>query len=208
MLRLHMNRFAIIATTLATVLLGTAGAAPRVALVRVKEIYTDLPATTALAQEMKTEREQIGKDQRAADLRRIIEELQALQARLADKKNPLDEETGRKLARSYELKLQEAKTFQQEFENFRSEREKQISRKEVAGMRASLDMIMDVARRIAKERGYEIVLENSGNTNTGLPFILYKKNVPDLTDDVKAAIKDANPAPAKPVVEPKPVKIP
>lgn len=196
-----MNRFSIIAIILSVGMLGSASAAPRVAVVRVKDIYTGLPATAALALEMKTEREKITKDQRAVDLRRIIGELQELQARLSDKKNPLDEEAGRKLARSYELKLQEAKTFQQEFENYKDEQEKQISRKEVAGMRASLNKIMEVARKISKERGYDLVLESSGNTNTGLPFILYIKNVTDLTDDVKAAIKDASPAPVQPAAQ-------
>ena len=126
-------------TLLATVL--TATAAPRFALIRVKDIYTALPSTVALQQQIKNERDAIMKDQRAEQLRKIIGELQALQAQLSDKTNPLDEATNRKLARTYEIKRQEAQTLQQEFENFKTEQEKLINRKMVDGMRASLDRI-------------------------------------------------------------------
>ena len=193
----HMNRLQAIAMTLAATAL-TASAAPRFALVRVKDIYAGLPSTTALQQEIKTERDQIMKDQRAEELRKIIAELQSLQTRLSDKNNPLDEATGRKLARSYEIKRQEAQTLQKEFESFRTEQEKQINRKMVAGMRASLDKIMDTSRKVAKEKGYDLVFDSSGNTNTGVAFVLYQKTSPDLTDDVKAALQDAAPAAAAP----------
>jgi Skp family chaperone for outer membrane proteins len=180
----------------ATVL--TATAAPRFALIRVKDIYTGLPSTTAQQEEIKKERDAIMKDPRAEDLRRIIAELQSLQARLSDKNNPLDEETGRKLARGYEIKRQEAQTLQKEFESFRTEREKEINGKMVAGMRASLNRITETSRRIAKERGYDLVFDSSGSTNTGVPFVLWSGKSPDLTDDVKAALKDAAAAAAPP----------
>jgi outer membrane protein len=192
-----MKRFSIIAITLAAIA-SAASAAPRVALIRVKDIYSALPSTAALQQQIKTERDEIMKDQRAEDLRKIIAELQALQARLSDKNNPLDEETSRKLARSYEIKRQEAQTLQKEFENFRAEREKEINRKMVAGMRASLDRIMETSRKVSMEKGYDLVFDSSGNTNTGEPFILSNRQSPDLTDDVKVALQDMDSASATP----------
>lgn len=189
----------------------SASAAPRMALVRVKDIYVKLASTKSQQEETQKERDEIAKDPRAVDLRRIIKELQELQARLSDKNNPLDEEAGRKLAQSYEIKRQEAHTLQKEFESFRSEREKEINRKMVAGMRASLNQIVGISRRIAKERGYDLVFDSSGGTNTGIPFVLYSGKSPDMTDDVMAALKDAEaaaskvPAPDKPPSEsPKP----
>lgn len=190
-----MNRLQAIAMTLAATAL-TASAAPRFALIRVKDIYAGLPSTAALQQEIKNERDLIMKDQRAEELRKIIAELQSLQTRLSDKNNPLDEATSRKLARSYEIKRQEAQTLQKEFESFRTEQEKQINRKMVTGMRASLDKIMETSRKVAKEKGYDLVFDSSGNTNTGVAFVLYQKTSPDLTGDVKAALQDAAPAPA------------
>ena len=182
-----------------------ASAAPRLALVRVKDIYSALPSTTALQEQVKKERDAIMKDERAEQLRKIISELQTLQGQLSDKTNPLDEATNRKLARTYEIKRQEAQTLQQEFENFKTENEKTINKKMVAGMRASLERIVKTSNKVAKEKGFDTVFDSSGNTNTGIPFVLYSKKATDLTEDVQAALKDSEAgekpvekAPAKP----------
>lgn len=191
-----MNPFQAIAMTLlASVLTATAAPhAPRFALVRVKDVYSGLPSTAAFQQQIKKQREEIMKDQRAGQLRKIIGELQTLQAQLSDKTKPLDESTNRLLARNYEIKRQEAQTLQQDFEGFKAEQEKAINRKMVAGMRASLDRIAKVSRQIAKERGYDSVFDSSGNTNTGVPFVLFSKNAPDLTAEIQAALKDGEAA--------------
>ena len=203
MLALHMKLVSAIVMILTLGMLGVTDAAPRVAVVRIKELYTGLPATAELARQVKEERSEIAKDQRAVDLRRAIAELQELKTNLTDKKSQADESALKKLARSYELKVQETRALQQEFENFRAEEEKRIVRREVTSMRSSLKRIMETANRIAKERGYDLVLEDSGNTNTGLPFILYAKQGINLTADVKAALQDADRAAAKPEENPK-----
>ncbi len=197
-----MTRPAAIALLLAATMLG-ATAAPRIAVVRVTDIYAGLESTAQLEQQIKQERDAILTDQRAADLRRVIDELKTLQARLSDKNKPLDEEGARTLARTYELRRQEAQTLQREFESFRANREKEINRKMVTAMRASLNRIHETARRIAAEQGCELVIDSSGNTNTGVPFILYQKETPDLTVAVTAALEDSaataeSPSPSNP----------
>jgi len=196
-----MNPFKAISLTLLTTAL-TATAAPKFALVRVKDIYTSLPSTAALQQQIKSERDAIMKDQRADQLRKIIAELQTLQTQLSDKTNPLDEATNRKLARTYEIKRQEAQTLQQEFESFKTEQEKLINRKMVEGMRASLDRISKMSSQVGKERGYNAVFDSSGETNTGVPFILFSKNAPDLTADIQTALKDPTPVLVSPALKP------
>jgi outer membrane protein len=166
---------------------SAAFAAPRLALVRVKDIYSALPSTTALQEQVKKERDAIMKDERAEQLRKII----------SDKSKPLDEATSKTLARSYEIKRQEALTLQQEFEGFQTEQEKVINKKMVTAMRESLNRISKISAQIAKERGYDTVFDSSGNTNTGVPFILYSKNAPDITADIEAALKDDEAAAGK-----------
>lgn len=204
MLAARMKLVSVIAVIFSLVFPELAGAAPRVGLVRIKEIYAGLPSTGELSKQVQAERTEIGKNQRAVDLRRSLTELQELQTSLADKKNQVDEETLKKLARSYELKLQETRALQQEFEGFRDEEEKRIARKEVAAMRASLNRIMETAHRIAKERGYDLVFEDSGNSNTGLPVILYSKMPTNLTADVQAALQDADKTATQPADKPTP----
>jgi outer membrane protein len=192
-----MNRAVILALILAAPTFQ-ASAGPLVAVVRVRDIYAALPATEELQNQVKQERDAILSDPRAEDLRRIISELQTLQARLSDKKNPPDDATALKLARQYELTRQEAQTLQRDFESFRAEREKDINRRMVAGMRASLTLIHETARKVAAEQGYDMVLDVSGNTNTGVPFILYQKNAPDLTDALVKALEKNSSSPPNP----------
>lgn len=186
-----MSRVFILALIL-TVSIFPAAAGPQIAVVRVREIYAALPATEDLQKQVKQERDAILSDPRAAELRRIIAELQTIQALLADKKNPPDEASALKLARQYELTRQEAQTLQRDFESFRSEREKDINRRMVAGMRASLAMIHETARKVAAQQGYDLVLDDSGNTNTGVPFVLYQKDAPDLTTAVVKLIEESS----------------
>ena len=202
-----MNSFQAISMTLLASAL-TASAAPRIALVRVKDIYSELPSTAAFQQQLKQERDAIMKDQRAEQLRKAIGELQALQAQLSDKANPLDEATSRSLSRTFEIKRQEAQTLQQDFESFKAEQEKAINRKLVAGMRATLNKIVKVTQEISIKRGYDSVFDSSGNTNTGVPFVLFSKNATDLTADIQAVLKETEPA--APIVKPTdiPVKNP
>jgi Skp family chaperone for outer membrane proteins len=199
----NMNPPPVIALVLMMTCLSAA-AAPKIALVRVKDIYTALPSTAAIQQKIKDEQAAIMKNERAEQLRRIIGELQALQTQLSDKTTPLDEATSRKLARTYEIKRQEAQTLQQEFENFKAEQEKIINRRMVAGMRDSLNRIEEASRKISSERGFDAVFDSSGETNTGVPFVLFSKNATDLTPDVEAALKDSGPAApaAKPAAAP------
>lgn len=190
-------------TLLASVVTATA-AAPKFALVRVKDIYAQLPSTAALQQQIKQERDNIGKDPRAEGLRKIIGELQSLQAQLSDEAHPLDEATNRKLARTYEIKRQEAQTLQEDYERFKADREKAINKTMVTAMRASLDRIAKASAKIAKERGIDGLFDSTGETNTGIPFLIYSKNAPDLTADIQAALKDSEPAVPIPVPIPKP----
>lgn len=170
----------------ATVL--TAAGTPKFALVRVTDIYTSLPSTAALQEKLKKEREEIMRDERADQLRKIIAELQGLQGQLSDKSNPPDEQTSRNLMRTYELKRQEAQSLQQEFEIFKGEREKAINRKMVTEMRESLERIVRASSKLAGEKGFDSIFDSSGSTNTGVPFVLYSKEAPDLTKYVQAEL--------------------
>lgn len=176
---------------LLTILSGTLwaqGAAPRIAVVRVTDIYSGLESTAMLQERVRREHDGILRDQRAVELRRIIGELRELEAALSDKSNPPDEALDRSLRRAYEIKRQEAQTLQREFDIFSEERKKDINRAMIAEMRKSLDQIVEAARDKARERGYDLLIDSSGHTNTGVPFILHQKRATDLTEEVIAVI--------------------
>ena len=165
-------------------LVAISAAAPKFAVVRVTDIYRELPSTAEMQKDLKSQRDAILQNKRAVQLRGIIGELQVLQSQLQAKKNEMESESGKKLVRDFEIKRQEAETLRQEFEEFRESEDKRINKVMVETMRSSLDRISGAAQQIGKERNLEGVFDVSGNSNTGLPFILYSADSEDLTEDV------------------------
>jgi Skp family chaperone for outer membrane proteins len=170
-------------------------AAPKFAVVRVTDIYRELPSTKVMQDQLQARRDAIMENKRAEQFRGIITELQTLEARLQEIKDQIETEEGKKLVRSYEIKRQEAETLRQEFEEFSAEENKAINKEMVTAMRDSLGRITAAAQQLAKERNLQGVFETSGNSNTGLPFVLYVRDAPDLTEDVIGLLGE------KPLVE-------
>lgn len=171
---------------------------PRVALVRVTDVYQKLPGTKAEQEAIAAEHSAILHDRRADELRKLIESLKALQEQLKGTQNASQEER-LKLSREFDIKRNEVQSVQQEFETFRTQRTLEINRKMVAGMRAALKKISETTDKIAREQGFDWVIDSSGNSNTGVPALLYSKEPHDLTDAVIVAL-GGNPKaePAKP----------
>jgi Skp family chaperone for outer membrane proteins len=159
-------------------------AAPKFCVVRVTDIYRILPSTAAMQENIQSQRDNIIKDVRAERLRAILTEMEALEGQLRANKDDLESELGKKLVRSYEIKRQETETLRQEFEEFRAEEEMRINKELVAATRKSLNRITDAARQIAVERNLDGVMDTSGDTNTGLPFVLFAGGAEDVTDAV------------------------
>jgi outer membrane protein len=180
-------------------------AAPRFAVVRITEIYQNLNSTHTMLQELQKDRAEILKDERAVHLRNVLEELKQLQSQLQSKRDAPVDDTLRKLAQQYEIKRQEGQTLQEEFQVFDAEKRKEINRKMVTSMRASLTKIDETARIIAQEQGYDVALDSSANSNTGVPILLYAKNAPDITKDVVARLQDAGETSRTPATNPAPL---
>lgn len=171
-------------TILWIALVAVAEAAPKFAVVRVRDIYLGLPSTKALQDEILSQREAILTNKRAEQLRVILGELQAFNAKLQAEKDKLDSEANRKLALDNEIKRQEAETLRKEFEEFRDAENRRINGELVLKMRGSLDRITGAVQQIAKERNFDGVFDTSGNTNTGLPFVVYAADAVDISEDV------------------------
>lgn len=172
------------ATLLWIALAAVCHAAPKFAVVRVTDIYRSLPSTAAIQKDVQAQREAILQNKRAEQLRAIIGEMQLLQGQLQARKDQEESDLAKKLIREFEIKRQEAETLRREFEEFRAEEDKRINKSMVEAMRASLDRINAAAGQIAKEQNFDGVFDTSGNSNTGIPFVLYSGESVDVTDDV------------------------
>lgn len=195
-----MSRLIVIFLALTT--FGAMASPPKVAIVRIQDVYRVLPSTKSDQAAIEAMRAEILKDSRAEQWRKLIGELQALHAEIQRQNDTAGADTALrdKLTREYEIKRSSAQSLQQDFEAFRTEKTAEINRKMVERMRASLDRIAAAAQKLGVDKGFDWVLDSSGSTNTGLPFVLYAKDAKDLTDDLTAALSEApvNTAGAKP----------
>ncbi|MFT4175590.1 MAG: OmpH family outer membrane protein [Luteolibacter sp.] len=180
--------------------LGTAAAAPpRFATVKVTDIYRSLPSTLEFMKRIQADQEAIMKNERAEQLRKALTDLQELEKQLRDKSAQRTQEANVKLARDFELKRQETETLRQEFEAYREEQRKAINKTIVTEMRATLSGITAISQKIAKEKGYDGLFDSSGESNSTVPVLLYAKDAPDITEEVRAALLKKSPAsPANP----------
>lgn len=178
---------------------------PRVAVVRVADVFKQLESTAQANEALKVKRDEILKDKRLAAYRELESDLEVRKKQITEGRNKIDAATIAKLEREYAIKHQEAKSLLEDFESYRTERNREINAEMVAGMRQRLAEIHAAAEKIATEEGFDWVLDSSGNTNTGVPLLLYAKAPNDLTDRVLAAIgKAATPPETPPATPPKP----
>ncbi|MCW1925259.1 OmpH family outer membrane protein [Luteolibacter arcticus] len=184
--------------------------APRVAVVRVSDVFNKLDSTVKATEQTNARKAQINSDSRLVTYNELYKDLQLRRKALEENPPKIDAETRKRLAREYTIKLQEAKSVLEDFESFRSEKTREIDSEMVAGMKQRLALIHATAEKLAKEEGFDWVLDASGNTNTGVPLLLYAKKANDLTDRVLAALGPAaspppttNPPPPKPAPAPK-----
>lgn len=186
-----MKRAAALVATLIVASLPAIAAPPKVAMVRVADVFRQLDGTVKANEEIQAKREALKKDKRQLAINELVADLQLRGKKLAEAGTSIDPETRKKLEREFLLKRQEAKSLEDDFESYRAEKNKEINAEMVAGMRTRLDQIRATAEKIAKQDGYDWVFDSSGQTNTGVPLVLYSKNPADLTDRVLAVLGPA-----------------
>lgn len=174
-----------------------AAAPPKVAVVRVADVFRQLDETVKANQALQAKREAINQDKRLAAYNTMYADLEIRRKQLAEGGGKIDAATRTKLEREFAMKRQEAKSLLDDFESFRTERTREINAEMVEGMKLRLQRIHETAGKIAGEEGFDWVLDGSGNTNTGVPLLLYAKSPNDLTDRVLASLGKAEPAPEK-----------
>lgn len=167
--------------------------APRVALLRVDDVYNRLPETARSVELLKTRRDEIDKDPRLANSKALFADLDLRRKQLQSTNSKITPDARMKLEREFMIKLREATALQADFEGYKAARTREINTEMVAGKKQRLQLIRETAERIAKESGYDWILDSSGNSNTGVPLVLYAKGADDLTDRVVAALATPQP---------------
>jgi Skp family chaperone for outer membrane proteins len=160
---------------------ATAGP-PRVALVRVSDVHKQLYETVKANEDYKTKLAEIDRDPRWESFLALNADLTARRKVLETSSTTLDAATRERLQREFLIKSQEAKSLRDDFESFRAERRRELTAEMVAGIKHRLGIIRAEAEKLARQDGYDLVLDSSGNSNTGMPLLLYAKNPADITE--------------------------
>ncbi|MBK1828546.1 OmpH family outer membrane protein [Haloferula rosea] len=166
---------------------SAAVAAPKIASIRVGDVYRELDKTKEMNADITAKRQALLRDPRLAAYREAFGDLEALQKGLI-KVADHDRATRQRLMQKFNLKRQEALTLKREFEEFQRKETKKIDREMVSRMEAILTEIRQKADTLGQKNGYDWVIDVSGKTNTGLPFVLYSKPSDDITNDVLSAM--------------------
>ncbi|BCX48901.1 outermembrane chaperone Skp [Haloferula helveola] len=165
-------------------LVGITWGETKVAMVQIGEVYRSLDSTKVLNAEIDSQRKAIYADARLTAYRNALKELEALQQQMAKHADSPDASLRQDIEQNFALKRQEALTLQREYEAFREKRTKEINTQLVARMKEILSEIQKAAAEVGQSKGYDWVLDSTGKTNTGSPFVLYSKNPQDITEDV------------------------
>jgi outer membrane protein len=170
---------------------------PKIATVRIADIYQQLDATQKLQASTQQRQEEIMHDPRVTSLQQMAKELE--EKRKTDTANlkSMTNDQIKEATKAYENKMQTAMNLKRDFEEFRTVKMGEINKNFVAETKVAIKHIQQVATEVATQKGFDILMDVSGNSNTSMPVLVYAKTPNDITPDViKAlgnAIKPANP---------------
>jgi Outer membrane protein (OmpH-like) len=197
----------------------TVFAQQKVASVMMLDLFKDNPETIAFETEAKVRKESIEQDSRAkaaGDKMAEVEEMNKLGQKLvsefqkkaaADKNGP-EAEKIRALLEKRKIANDEYQSLNKKFLEFKNEKTREINKELARKMRAILNETSAMVATYAAEKGYDVVYDLSGNTNTGMAVIIYAKPglMTDITSEIQKMIeakKTSAPVPALPQ-KPKP----
>ena len=182
--------FGVTVLRIATILafaVGCLSAQTRIAGVDIGRAFSAYHKTEATMQEIALERVKINEDPRIDQLRELATETKEAEAAVKrqDGKNEKDLLDAQRFA---ELKREELRASARAIKEARDTSTRELDRKFVEASRVLLEDVRQAAEEIGSGRGFDIVIDSSGNTNTGLPLMLYAREMPDITEAVIARL--------------------
>ncbi len=161
----------------------------KIATVDMEKLFNDYDRTNEVQKDVNIERAHIQKDnnKRLADIRQIDDEMQKIREELKS------ENVGAKKTKDLNAKASELQQDgihkERERTEFLNRRNKALTEKMQKQMRSIIVEINQAVSERAKSDDYDYIFDKSGNTKQGTPFILFSKEMADLTEVV---LKDMN----------------
>jgi Skp family chaperone for outer membrane proteins len=176
----------------------------KVGTVDVKRVFESYDKAKAAEAKINETRDAAKKEleDRVAIYKKAVEEIKKLNEDFAAPAESDDARAEKQKTR--DAKATELRSMEQEIRSFQAAREKQIEEQSLR-VRSELEQeVSKVVADIAKAGHYNVVLNKSARTPSGIPIVLYSLDEYEFTDDVIKAINQApeNPSSNSPTATP------
>src|SRR2546427_3683211 len=125
-------------------------------------------------------------DDRAEDYKKALDEINNLNKQLESPALSADRKT--QTAKDRDDKIAKIKNMEREISDFRQTRERQLQEQLMRMREGIVKEITDVVMEKVKASHFDLVLDKSGMSINGVPFLLYSHDNIDFTNDVIAVL--------------------
>ena len=173
----------------------------RIVLVDLNRVFIEYYKTPIASAKLKETIDSYNKEQEElrTQLRKGIDELTKL--REEQEKTEYTPEVREQKKKAVQEKLAETQKAQRDLEEYQRSHQQILDQQRDRMRQTILGEIKDVISKEAKDAGYTLVLDKSGNTLNGIPTVVYSQDSMDITDDI---IKKLNKNQPKTTGTPKP----
>jgi outer membrane protein len=124
-------------------------------------------------------------DDRAEAYKKALDEINNLNKQL---QSPLSAYKKTQTAKERDDKIANIKNMEREINDFRQTRERQLQEQLMRVREGIVKEITDVVMNAVKANNIDVVLDISGMSVNGAPFIIYRHGIPDFTDKAIATL--------------------
>jgi outer membrane protein len=192
----------IAAATMGLALTAAAQApAARIVTVDLNKIFNEFYKTPIASAKLKETVESFNKEQEemVGNYKKAIDELNKL--RDEQDKPEYSAEIREQKHKAVADKLADTQKLQRDIEEYRASHRKILEDQTQRMRQTILKEVQDVINKKARDDGYQMVLDKSGNTLNGVPIMVFSQDSLEITDDI---IKDLNKNQPKTTETPKP----
>jgi len=170
----------------------------RIVTVDLNKAFNDFYKTPIASAKLKETADGFNKEheQMMADYRKQVEELNKL--REEQDKPELAPEVREQKKKAVQEKLADTQKLQRDIEDYRRTHAKMLEDQTQRMRQTILKEIIEIITKESRDRGYNLVLDKSGNTLNGVPGVVYALESVDITEDIMKILNKDKPKVAEP----------
>ncbi len=197
-MKIRLTLSSLLAAAVFCAVVPAAHAQLKVATVDMNKVFSGYYKTKDAENKINDAREVAKKelDERMESHKQMLDEINALNK---DIDNPALSDTAKKdRNKKRDDKIGQVRQLEQEIQEFKGSREKQLQEQAVRMRNQIVEEIMKVVNDEVKEKSYDMVLDKSGQSLNGVLFVLYSQDKMDFSDMVITALNKNRPTAAAP----------